>query len=195
MTNTFSTQTEPAEETKQERKEETPQTTEESEHKPAEDVKAEHPDTPEELPEETEQATSAEDEHKEEVFKLHKPEFVSKINVIGQIDLAALNQSTRPKKKSKEEKRKEREEKEKLRQDQKKLLKEAIIKEIRRDDNKKNGNEEANNKKKRIRINKEKVDINNASNFQRPALGGSREACNSRRNVASLISDVGLRGP
>ena len=34
-----------------------------------------------------------------------------------------------------------------------------------------------------------------ASNFQRPALGGSREACNSRRNVASLISDVGLRGP
>ena len=75
-------------------------------------------------------------EEGEEIFKIHQPEFVSKINVIGQIDLAALNQSTRPKKKSKEEKRKEREEKEKIRQDQKKQMKEAIIKEIRRDDSK-----------------------------------------------------------
>ncbi len=40
-------------------------------------------------------------EEGEEIFKIHQPEFVSKINVIGQIDLAALNQSTRPKKKSK----------------------------------------------------------------------------------------------
>ena len=106
----------------------------------------------------------------EEIFKIHQPEFVSKINVIGQIDLAALNQSTRPKKKSKEEKRKEREEKERQRQDQKKLMKEAIIKEIRRDDSKqKDGkdNNDPNAKKKRVRINKEKVDINNASNFQR----------------------------
>lgn len=113
----------------------------------------------------------------EEIFKIHQPEFVSKINVIGQIDLAALNQSTRPKKKSKEEKRKEREEKEKQRQDQKKLMKEAIIKEIRRDDNKqKDGkdNNDANAKKKRVRINKEKVDINNASNFQRSGNDRSR---------------------
>ena len=107
----------------------------------------------------------------EEIFKIHQPEFVSKINVIGQIDLAALNQSTRPKKKSKEEKRKEREEKEKIRLDQKKQMKEAIIKEIRRDDSKQkdakdNGTGDP-NKKKRVRINKEKVDINNASNFQR----------------------------
>lgn len=91
--------------------------------------------------------------------------------MIGQIDLAALNQSTRPKKKSKEEKRKEREEKEKIRLDQKKQMKEAIIKEIRRDDSKQkdakdNGTGDP-NKKKRVRINKEKVDINNASNFQR----------------------------
>ncbi len=112
----------------------------------------------------------------EEIFKIHQPEFVSKINVIGQIDLAALNQSTRPKKKSKEEKRKEREEKDKLRQDQKKQIKEAIIKEIRRDDNKpKDANADAGaNKKKRVRINKEKVDINNASNFQRGGNDRSR---------------------
>ena len=46
----------------------------------------------------------------DEVFKIRQPELGAKINVIGQIDLAALNQSTRPKKKSKEEKRREREE-------------------------------------------------------------------------------------
>ena len=102
-----------------------------------------------------------------EVFKIRPTEFVSKINVIGQIDLAALNQSTRPKKKTKEEKRKEREEKEKLRQDQRKQMKEAIIKEIRREDSKQKEGKEGNesNKKKRNRINKEKVDINNVSNF------------------------------
>lgn len=110
----------------------------------------------------------------EDVFKLNNPGIVSKINVVGQIDLAALNQSTRPKKKSKEEKRKEREEKEKLRQDQKKQMKEAIIKEIRKDEPKKAGSKEgdaaaAAAKKKRSRINKEKIDINNVSNnFARP---------------------------
>lgn len=44
-----------------------------------------------------------------------------------------MNQSTRPKKKSKEEKRKEREEKDKQRQEQRKLMKDAIIKEIRKE--------------------------------------------------------------
>ena len=130
--------------------------------------------TPEPIKKETvvekeeKEAVSGEDE----IFKIHQPEFVSKINVIGQIDLAALNQSTRPKKKSKEEKRKEREEKEKQRQDQRKQMKEAIIKEIRRDDNKQKDTKDPNakendpTKKKRLRINKEKVDINNAQNFQ-----------------------------
>lgn len=118
-----------------------------------------------------------EDEVKEsEVFKIRQPELGAKINVIGQIDLAALNQSTRPKKKSKEEKRREREEKEKIRQDQKKQMKEAIIKEIRKEDSKlvKSGGKEAGaesaNKKKRNRINKEKIDVSNvaASNFAAP---------------------------
>ena len=56
-----------------------------------------------------------------------------KVNVLGKIDLNAINQSTRPKKKTKEEKRKEREEK----------------------------SQQANGeKKKRQRIGKERVDIN-----------------------------------
>ena len=91
------------------------------------------------------------------MFKIRPTEFKSKINVVGQIDLAALNQSTRPKKKTKEEKRKEREEKDKLRQEQRKQMKDAIIKEIRKTDEKtdKGGQSDASGKKKRNRINKE----------------------------------------
>lgn len=113
----------------------------------------------------------------DDVYKIRSTGFVSKINVIGQIDLAALNQNTRPKKKSKEEKRKEREEKDKARQDQRKLMKEAIIKEIRKEDsilNKNKDNADSAAKKKRSRINKEKVDINNASNFAHPVPNSER---------------------
>lgn len=48
-----------------------------------------------------------------EIFRLPKPDIKSEIKVITKIDLSAINQSTRPKKKTKEEKRRERNEKEK----------------------------------------------------------------------------------
>ncbi len=99
------------------------------------------------------------------VFKIRPTEFKSGINVLGKIDLDALNQSTRPKKKTKEEKRKERDEKEKLRQQQRQQMKDAIIKEIRKtDDKNKDGDEEGGKKKKRNRIGKERVDINAPGN-------------------------------
>ena len=62
------------------------------------------------------------------------------LNVLGKIDLSALNQNTRPKKKSKEEKKKEREEKAQQARDER--------------------------KKKRARIGKERVDINDVANQQ-----------------------------
>ena len=65
------------------------------------------------------------------------------LKIQGKIDLDALNQSTRPKKKSKEEKRKEREEKAQQAREQQ--------------------------KKKRVRIGKERVDINAAANQQQPS--------------------------
>lgn len=111
-------------------------------------------------------------EKEDEIYTIRDESVKPKLNIIGQIDLATLNQSTRPKKKTKEEKRKEREEKEKIRLDQKKQMKEAIIKEIRKDDSKivkpvvsTDNNVAANNKKKRNRINNEKVDINKVSSF------------------------------
>ena len=65
-----------------------------------------------------------------------------KLNVVGKIDLTAINQNTRPKKKSKEEKRKEREEKAQQ--------------------------QHSGERKKRNRINKERVDINAAANQPSP---------------------------
>ncbi|MDR0895598.1 MAG: translation initiation factor IF-2 [Prevotellaceae bacterium] len=141
----------------------------------------------------TETPAAAPEKHETEVFSLHKKEeFASKINIIGQIDLATLNQSTRPRKKSKAERRKEREEKEKLRQDQKKAMKEAIIKEIRRDDAKTEAKEkpkgtpggatDKDSKKKRHRINKEKVDVTNAANFQNNNSGGSGKGKENKEN-------------
>ena len=101
-----------------------------------------------------------EEAQEETIFKISRTEPVSKINVIGRIDLAALNQSTRPKKKSKEERKKEREEKERQRMDQRKQMKEAIMKEIRRDDSSPKGDSSSSeSKKKRARINKDRVDI------------------------------------
>ena len=83
----------------------------------------------------------------DEVFAVKRPEFVSKLNVVGKVDLSAINQSTRPKKKSKEEKKKEREEQAAQRKQQMAAAKPA-------------GNGEG--KKKRTRIQNERVDINKA---------------------------------
>ena len=75
-------------------------------------------------------------------------EVAPKLNIIGQIDLSAINQSTRPKKKSKEEKKKEREEKDKQRKQQRDAARQQ------------NGGAEGDKKKKRQRINSQRVDIN-----------------------------------
>ena len=72
-----------------------------------------------------------------------------KLKIMGQIDLSSINQSTRPKKKSKEEKKKEREEKDKQREEQRKQQREA-----------QRQNHEGGEKKKRQRINSQRVDIN-----------------------------------
>ncbi len=156
-----------------------PQVEEKEESKQPE-IKAEEL-KPEPMEEEKKQQTVQENKE-DEVFKIRPTEFKSKINVVGQIDLAALNQSTRPKKKSKEEKKKEREEKDKLRQEQRKQMKDAIIKEIRKNDEKtdKGGlSDEAAKKKKRNRINKERVDINNATSN---VSGSSRNEKSGKSN-------------
>lgn len=89
------------------------------------------------------------------------------LTVKGHIDLSALNQSTRPKKKSKEEKRKEREEKTRQQQEARKTPG--------------SGTTGAGEKKKRVRIGKERVDVNAVSN-QPSGNAGSARKNNSHNN-------------
>lgn len=136
-----------------------------------------------------EEDTRKEDEHSEEasaerkeevapeqgdnLFRLSSAKIESKIKVTGKIDLDALNQSTRPKKKTKEEKKKERDEK--LKNGAGKFSSNPSFK-----GNKDMGanktaavGEEGEGKKKRKRIKKDRIDVNNVgnmpnANFSRP---------------------------
>ena len=103
------------------------------------------------------------------VFKLHTQTELSGPKVLGTIDLSSINQTTRPKKKSKEERRKEREEKNRQ----------------ARGGNSANGQQNAGEKKKRARIGKERVDVNAASNQQgnnknRQSQGGQNQGGSKR---------------
>ncbi len=125
----------------------------------AEAPQAEQPQADAEKPASAEQPA----EKKEEIFEFDHSDLQMKpLTVLGKVDLSAINQSTRPKKKSKEEKKKEREEKEKARQEQRKQLRESILKDIRKDGSKAAGSTDS-QKKKRNRIGgSERVDINKA---------------------------------
>lgn len=87
------------------------------EKEPAEVMKPEPVQEPKTANVESTTATTAEpvasagNDSDEGLFRLNTPKFESKIKVTGKIDLNALNQSTRPKKKTKEERKKEREDK------------------------------------------------------------------------------------
>lgn len=75
---------------------------------PKEEVKTVEP---EKVAEEKSESADMEENNRsdeQEVFSPTTPRITPQINVIGKIDLSALNQSTRPKKKTKEEKRSER---------------------------------------------------------------------------------------
>ena len=112
---------------------------------------------------------SADNRAEGELFRLSTAKFESKIKVTGKIDLNALNQSTRPKKKSKEEKKKERDEKQKFaagrpgQQGFKSGQKDGASKQM----SSKPGNAasledgDKDTKKKRKRIKKDRVDVNN----------------------------------
>ncbi len=93
------------------------------------------------------------------VFRLnHTVQAAPQLKVKGHIDLDSLNQSTRPKKKSKEEKRKEREEKNR---------------QMQQDRTRQGGNASADgNKKKRVRIGKERVDVNAVAGLQNGKKNG-----------------------
>ena len=130
---------------------------------------------------------------KEEIFTLGTPTPNLNINVVGKIDLSALNQTTRPKKKTKEERKNER-----------------IAKDKARHQNNANGAAGAEKKdaagqvrgdrKKRKRIGSEKVDIeksvnqqsqnnNNNRNDNRGGKKDWKKDNKSRRSLKPEVSD------
>lgn len=120
-----------------------------------------------------ERKEEAPEEQGDNLFRLSSAKIESKIKVTGKIDLDALNQSTRPKKKTKEEKKKERDEK--LKNGAGKFSSNPSFK-----GNKDMGanktaavGEEGEGKKKRKRIKKDRIDVSNVgnmpnANFSRP---------------------------
>ena len=106
------------------------------------------------------------------VFRLNPaPQAGPGLTVKGHIDLSALNQSTRPKKKSKEEKRREREEK-----------------------NRPNGQQGQGDRKKRTRIGKERVDVNAVANQiqnNNGNSGGQKKNNNANNNHANANNNGG----
>ena len=114
----------------------------------------------------------AEKPKEEEIFRLGPtPQIGPGLTVKGHIDLSAINQSTRPKKKSREEKRREREEK-------------ALGNSSNTPTNGANA-QQPGNRKKRARMNKERVDVNavvkqNADNVQKN--GENKQRPNNNNN-------------
>ena len=139
-------------------------------------------------------------------FRINTPKIESNIKVTGKIDLSAINQSTRPKKKTKEERRKERDEKrEKFNTNRPAQSGNQPFKGGAKDGVKpgtptkpgtpvKTENSETDGKKKRKRIKKDRVDINNTpgTNFtrtHRDDRSGSGNKNRLRKPVKAEISE------
>ncbi|MDO4755289.1 MAG: translation initiation factor IF-2 [Parabacteroides sp.] len=133
----------------------------------------------------------------DDLFRLSTPKFESKIKVTGKIDLTALNQSTRPKKKTKEERKKEREDKrDKFAGTKPGQNGNASFNKGAKDNAAKpntpakpgEGNPEA--KKKRNRIKKDRVDVNNTPGTNaRPSRSHEDRKARLRKPVKAEISE------
>ncbi|MDO4971032.1 MAG: translation initiation factor IF-2 [Bacteroidales bacterium] len=143
-------------------KEEKPQPKKEA---PVEEPKKQTAAEPEQVKEQpTEQPATTQPEVEEVTTNTPR---VAGPKVVGKIDLAALNQSTRPKKKTKEEKRNERINKEKARQ----------------------GAAGEGEKRKRKRIGKEKVDIEKS--VQQQSQGGNNNQKRGQQQNANNAQNAG----
>ncbi len=140
---------------------EEPVAPQEQESQPAEEPVAEPETQKEETPTVEEPQPEAPAEKKEvEIFQLNSDKKLAsaqKMTVVGKIDLDALNQSTRPKKKTKEDYRRER-------------------------DDKSAQNNGGGEKKKRLRIGKERVDINEAAKQAGQKKNGNSNAAPAAQN-------------
>jgi len=122
-----------------------PEPQKETQPTPQPEPKEEHPD----------ETSTPESKEEDEIFRLNAPQPAPGLTVKGKIDLDSLNQSTRPKKKSREEKRREREEKNHAHNQQGAAA-----------NNNQQGQNQGGDRKKRVRLGKERVDVNAVANQQ-----------------------------
>ncbi|NLO71941.1 MAG: translation initiation factor IF-2 [Porphyromonadaceae bacterium] len=114
-----------------------------------------------------------EEEEEEDLFRFGNHEITAKPVVVGTIDLDSINQSTRPKSKTKEQKRKEREERNR---------------QLAESKSKRSGSDASGESKssRRKRINKQKVDITKAENFD-GSKRGKRE--HFKKPIKTVVSE------
>ena len=158
---------------------ETPKASLKEASKPVVEVQPSAPETPkesEQAPEKAEEAAQpTASTGKEGIYQLKSERQIlnaPKVNVLGKIDLDTLNQSTRPKRKTKEERKKERDEK---------------------------AQQQAGERKKRVRIGKERVDIsaeasqpksrNNNNNAQKNNANTKKKKNRTRNNKPVEVNE------
>ena len=174
---------EPTEEEKEEKKEIVNKESVENKEPEATDSVSEKVD---ETPTESQPSGQGDDT----VFRINTTKLESTIKVTGKIDLTALNQSTRPKKKTKDEKRKEREDKRERVVDGDRLGQFGVYKGSKDTAVKPGEGGVTDTKKKRNRIKKDRVDVNNVqgTNYNRPM--GQRDDRGKQRLKKPIRAEV-----
>jgi translation initiation factor IF-2 len=151
---------------------------------PAEPAQKDVPQT------ETPPASVQKENREETVFRLNKNTLEPAIKVTGKIDLAAINQSTRPKKKSREQKRRERVEKRKASTDTRKPAATATAATATTaPPPPKTDSPDKQVKKKRKRIRKDKVDITAVQHTSVRPPREERKHTRLRKPVKAEISE------
>ncbi len=156
---------------------------------------AETPQTEEEMQVEKTEADQPQTEQSrsDKVFRLHKNKLESNIVVKGSIDLDAINDRTRPPRKSRAQRKKERLEREQKALDSKKLKEEKvkILKKEAIDEKKKQPTtpdiDDDNKKKKRTRIRSAKVNIDKPGAVSQTSRGDRKPSL--RKPIKTEVSD------
>lgn len=160
---------------------------------PAEKLKGAEPESPPATAARTEETEeTAETKSSENLFRLNKNKLESNIVVKGSIDLDAINDRTRPQRKSRAQRKKERLEREQKAIDGKKLKEEKVklLKKEAIDEKKKpvvSESEEDLKKKKRKRIRTAKVNIDKPGSFGQTPRGDRKPSL--RKPVKAEVSD------
>ena len=131
-------------------------------------------------------------------FRINTTKIEPSIKVTGKIDLSSINQSTRPKKKTKEERKKERDEKRekfntnKQSQPSNNQQKGQGPKDVSKPNPSGSATDEKDGKKKRKRIKKDRIDINNTpgTNYSRPREDRKNRL---RKPVKAEVSEVDVQ--